>query len=60
MVHDTQDESAIGLAAVGFIVVVMAIILGKFATQGNQTPGPGPGDAHEVQQKQAAPTPGLR
>ncbi len=60
MVHDTQDESAIGLAAVGFILVVMAIILGKFATQGNQLPGPGTGDAHEAQQKQAAPTPGLR
>ena len=60
MVHDTQDESAIGLAAVGFIVVVMAIILGKYATQGNQPSGPGPGDVHEIQQKQAAPTPGLR
>lgn len=49
LIHDKKDESALGLIATGFTIVVMAAILGHIC--GTIDPaGPGPGGSHKAQE----------
>lgn len=55
LIHNKKDESALGLITVGFVMVVMAAILGEIC--GNIQPaGPGPAKPH-VAQEATSPRP---